>query len=125
MTPILKKINEIKPILVPHFIKKWFNHSDHYVNGVKCKCNITLTADGLWKITRTKCIYSDRDHDIQSGEFGIIPSGCRATPCRGSYYCHDHKGYELKFRVANELISINPNLIVKSRLGNLSILIYY
>ena len=99
------------------FIKKWFNHSGHYINGVKCKCNVTLTADGIWKINRSKCIFSDTDHDINSGEFGKIPSGCRSTPARGSYYCSMHNGYEIKFRVGNELRSINPNLIAKSRLG--------
>jgi len=102
---------------VPLFIKKWYKHPPHYINGVLCRCNFTLTADGNWKITRTKCIYGDPRVDFFSTEFGRIPSGCRLTPIKGSYYCASHDNYEIKFRYKGSFKSINPNLIIPSILS--------
>jgi hypothetical protein len=59
VNPIIKAIEKIRNQLVPLFIKKWYTHPPHYINGVLCRCNFTLTADGNWKKTRTKCIYGD------------------------------------------------------------------
>lgn len=116
-SPLREKIKEIKPKLVPLFIKKWSKHPDHVVKGKQCKCNFTLTADGNWKLNREKCIYFNPfKYDIQSPDFGPIQTGCRNTPNRGSYYCKEHQHHEMKFLVNGKWMSWNPNLIVKSPL---------
>jgi len=95
------------------------------INGKICQCNVALVGDGNLKLMRNKCIYDDGSKalNLNTIEFGNILTGCRLSPARGSYYCKAHLNYELKFNVNNTKVSWNPNLIVKSNLGNKIILI--
>jgi hypothetical protein len=106
-------------MLGPCFIKKWSKHPAHFVKGKEVECNFGMVGDATWKIARFKCIYDDSDAatNIFCPEFGLIVSGCRSSPNRGTFYCKDHDGYEMKFNVRGTKVSWNPNMIYRMKLG--------
>jgi hypothetical protein len=72
--------------------------------------------DGNWKLGRPKCLCGDENYEVE--EFGIIPTGCRLTPIRNSYYCHLHKSADIRFKYNNKIIAINPTLIKSNKLDD-------
>ncbi len=114
-SPLDEHLRNIKSIILPLFIKKWSQHT--HAKSFKSTCSMCWVADGLWKLTRFRCIYSDADTDISTPEFKNIEIGCEQSPEPGSYFCKQHSGYEIKFKYNNLLVSINPTLIEPLRLG--------
>ena len=89
-----------------NFVRKWSDH-DHIKDC--SNCDKALVYDGNWKITRSKCAF-DQIY-VNSPEFGDIQVGCLATPARGSYFCHNHKGAALSFEVDGVIQKIAPENI--------------
>jgi hypothetical protein len=81
--------------------------------------DFALVGDGNLKLMRPKCIYEDgsKELNLNTAEFGVLTTGCRLTPARGSYYCKKHVGHEIKFKVNGKKISWNPNFIYRMNLS--------
>jgi hypothetical protein len=92
-------------------VKRWSAH-EHIGNPL---CKKTITFDGLWKISRTKCCYDVPVN--KTTEFGDIPIGCTQTPERLSYFCTEHKKHELNFKVGDRVMPTRPKLIKLAILG--------
>lgn len=110
--PIDEILDIIKPSLLPAFVTKWSDHKHLNSNPL---CNFTLTMDGDWKLGRAKCLHGDLYYN--SEEFGSIKIGCKNTPDRQSYFCKDHRQYETKFQVHDDVIVVNPSLIKLQKLS--------
>jgi len=117
-TPAIDIILEsIRSLIGPTFTKVWSNHVHLKTNDKEEICNLTLTADGNWKLGRLKCLYAGAETNIKTKEFGLIQTGCRSIPLPRSYYCKEHTGFEVKFRYKNTLQSLNPLFIRASKLS--------
>jgi hypothetical protein len=55
---------------------------------------------------------------VENTEFGSIETVYRATPALNSYYCFEHSNNEVKFKVGDKLVSVNPTLIAPTLLWN-------
>jgi hypothetical protein len=115
-SPLDQHIARIKALILPLFIRKWSQHN--HAKSYKSTCSLCWIADGLWKTTRFRCIYSDEETDCNTPEFKNIELGCDKSPEPGSYFCKLHAGFEMKFKFNNLMVSINPTLIIPLRLGN-------
>lgn len=93
----LKKLK--KESLFQNFTKKWSNHT--IFNE---KCNQTTTFDGNWKCWRAKCAFDGLAK--KTTEFGDIATGCTNSPSRNSYYCLEHIGNEMSFRIGEKTMKI-------------------
>lgn len=117
-------IETIKPVLFEVFVHKWIGHSHSKINDTKC--NLTITMDGCWKIARAKCVYDKIN--FNSDIFGKIRTGCRKTPNINSYFCKDHHGHDLVFKINNgKKICFNPMQIKTSEMCKhiMKIFIYF
>ena len=110
--PVDYAIKQIYSSLFSNFTKIWTNHSHKEVNK---NCNKVLVLDGNFKCNRLKCTFDNLWK--KSEEFGECRIGCPKTPQRLSYYCVQHKEYELEFSVENEIIKIQPKDIKISRIS--------
>ena len=108
--PIDAVLRKSKSTFMPNFTRKWSQH-DHGVSD----CKKTITMDGCWKIFRTKCAF-DLD-EVETVEFDNIVTGCRVTPSVNSYFCNEHRNYELSFNAGDSVVKLNPNSISLGRLS--------
>jgi hypothetical protein len=115
-------LESIRSLIVPKFTDYWSNHIHQRPVDKTETCNLTLTADGNWKLGRLKCIYAGDTTNIKTKELGLIQTGCRSMPLPRSYYCKVHTGHEIKFRFRDTLQSLNPLFIKPSRLGKFLII---
>ena len=106
----------MKKDFVSNFTRKWSTHR-HKVS--KEPCNKILVLDGNWKCNRLKCAYDNVWR--KSNEFGEYRVGCKNTPEKLSYFCDEHKDYEMIFRKGDSLFKLKPKDIKLSRKSNLCI----
>ena len=116
--PVDYAIKQIYSTLFCNFTKKWSKHC--HTDAVK-DCNKMLVLDGNWKCNRIKCTFDNLWK--KSVEFGECQIGCPKTPQRLSYYCSQHKEYELEFNIENEVVKIQPKDIKISRISMTNIYI--
>ncbi len=93
-----------------NFSRKWTKHTH---KDSKEPCNKILALDGNWKCNRLKCAYDNVWR--RSAEFGEYRVGCKNTPERLSYYCAEHKNYEMEFRQGDIVFKVKPKDIKLSR----------
>ena len=92
-------------------MRKWSAH----LHNDQAKCNLTITLDGLWKTSRTKCCF---DELYIKTDFGDIKIGCPRTPLPHSYYCKEHQDCSLSFDVDGIKKKFKPSDIVATRMHN-------
>ena len=99
-----------------NFTRKWSRHTHQELNE---PCNKILVLDGNWKCNRLKCAYDNVWR--RSAEFGEYRVGCKNTPERLSYFCLDHKNYEMEFRKGDDVFKLKPKDIKLSRKSTICI----
>jgi len=112
MNAIDEQIGKLKYKLFTCFVNKWSKHT----HAKNCReCNLTVTLDGNWKIKRRKWAYVSVT--IKTKEFRKIITGCRAYPCKNSYFCKSHQGKDLIFNGPNsKKVCFTPNRIKITRM---------
>jgi hypothetical protein len=114
-------LDSVKPTLANLFTQKWSSEQNHPRSHSE-DCSKTITIDGCWKCTRTKCCYDDVFY--KTVEFGDIPVGCTETPLRGSYYCDKHSSHELKFNVDGQVKRVKPKDIKPTKISKFTFILY-
>ena len=70
---------------------------------------ITLTLDGLWKVTRAKSCF---EGEYMETDFGDVKSVCIRTPKPFSYFCQNHQNRVQNFDVNGKKLEFKPEMIV-------------
>ena len=104
-------LEKLKCTLFKSMVTKWSSHTHDNLGD----CKQTLTFDGLWKTTRAKCCYDDIEAKT---DFGPIPIGCIKSPTKGSYYCKQHQGVGLVFKVDDKKRVYKPEDIRATKIHN-------
>ena len=95
-------------------MNRWSEHT-HIKECEQCKT--TITFDGCWKIYRAKCSYEFVYWETE--EFKPIQIGCQNSPEYNSFFCKEHRGKQLSFKIGDETVKIDPKTIKPTKLSNI------